>query len=54
MTTNPITATPEMTLQQALDLMRAHKVRRLPVVKGSKLVGQLSVKNLLEVCKFVR
>ncbi|TDA33050.1 MAG: hypothetical protein DSO02_00010 [Hadesarchaea archaeon] len=54
MTTNPITATPEMTLQQALDLMRAHKVRRLPVVKGSKLVGQLSVKNLLEICKFVR
>lgn len=54
MTTNPVTATPEMTLQQALDLMRTHKVRRLPVVKGGKLVGQLSVKNLLEIRKFVR
>lgn len=54
MTRNPIAATPEMTLHQALDLMRTHKVRRLPVVKGQKVVGQLSVKNILEIRKFVR
>ncbi|MEM2865887.1 MAG: CBS domain-containing protein [Candidatus Hadarchaeales archaeon] len=54
MTENPVTATPDMTVHQALDLMRAHKVRRLPVVEGQRLVGQLSVKNILEIHKFVR
>lgn len=54
MTTNPVTATPDMTIRQALDLMRAHKVRRLPVVKGQRLVGQLSVKNIIEIYKFTR
>ncbi len=54
MSPNPITATPDMTIYQALNLMRVHKVRRLPVVKGRRLVGQLSVKNILEIHKFVR
>jgi len=39
MTPNPITAPPELTLPEALQLMKKHNIRRLPVVDGSRLVG---------------
>jgi CBS domain-containing protein len=34
-----VTATPEMSTQDATMLMAEHKIRRLPVVEGEKLVG---------------
>jgi CBS domain-containing protein len=34
-----VTATPEMSTQDATKLMAEHKIRRLPVVEGEKLVG---------------
>jgi CBS domain-containing protein len=42
-TQSPVTVTPDTELSEARDLMAAHKVRRLPVMKGSELVGILSL-----------
>ena len=39
MTPNPITAPSTMTLPEALELMRKHSIRRLPIVNNGKLVG---------------
>jgi CBS domain-containing protein len=38
-----VTATPDMALSEARDLMATHRIRRLPVVKGEELVGVLSL-----------
>ena len=42
-TKSPVTVTPDTKLSEALELMTEHRVRRLPVVKGSELVGILSM-----------
>lgn len=34
-----VTATPDMTTQEATRLMAEHQIRRLPVVEGEKLIG---------------
>ena len=48
MTRPPITAPPEMPMQEALKLMRERGIRRLPVVdKKGKLVGIVSDRDLL-------
>jgi CBS domain-containing protein len=39
MTPDPITAPPDMTLPDALQLMAQHSIRRLPIVDRDKLVG---------------
>jgi CBS domain-containing protein len=38
-----VTATPDMGLSEARDLMATHRIRRLPVVKDDELVGVLSL-----------
>ena len=45
---SPITVTvaPEATVSKALDLMRGHDVRRLPVVEGGKPVGIVTLGDL--------
>lgn len=48
MTRNPVTVNVDMSMHDALHLMRERKVRRLPVVdKAGKLVGIVSEKDLL-------
>ncbi len=42
-----ITVPPDMPVVDALNLMRAEHIRRAPVVKGNKLVGIVSDKDLL-------
>ena len=49
MTSNPFTVTPETNIADALSIMREKKIRRLPVVKGKKLVGIITKRKLLEV-----
>jgi CBS domain-containing protein len=39
LTSDPVTITPDSTLAQARDLMVKHRIRRLPVMKGDRLVG---------------
>ena len=48
MTKDPITVTPDTSVDKALQLMRRERVRRFPVVdKHGKLVGMVSEKDLL-------
>lgn len=54
MTRRPITATPGMTLREAMGLMASHKLRRLPVVEGGKLVGLLSLRDIIELYRIIR
>lgn len=54
MTKRPITATPEMTVAETLDLMVEHKLRRLPVVEGEKLVGLISLRDIIELYRVLR
>jgi CBS domain-containing protein len=42
-TKSAVTVTPDTELNEARDLMAQHRVRRLPVVKGSELVGIISL-----------
>ncbi len=47
MTRNVITGTPHMSHHEALDLLRKHKIQRLPVVEGKRLVGIVCEEDLL-------
>ncbi len=46
MTQKLITANPEMSVDQAFLLMRTHRVRHIPVVRGEDLVGIISDRDL--------
>jgi CBS domain-containing protein len=43
LTTNPVTARPQMDVAEASRLMAQHQIRRLPVVDGGRLVGILAL-----------
>lgn len=48
MTSTPVTAKPEMTVSEALKLMRERKIRRMPILDShGTLVGIVSEKDLL-------
>jgi acetoin utilization protein AcuB len=49
MTRNVITATPDMTIERAARLIHDHKISALPVLKDDKLVGIITIIDLLEV-----
>lgn len=49
MTANPITITKETPLFQALEIIRSHKIRHLPVVREGKLIGLVTERGLLRV-----
>ena len=50
MTTNPFTIGPDATVPEAIEVMQTKKVRKLPVMAGGKLVGEvLVVADLLRV-----
>ena len=49
MTPNPVTITRQTTIAEALDLMRRHNVRRLPIMEKDKLVGIVTDRDLSEV-----
>lgn len=49
MTTNPYTIAPEATITDAMELMVSKKVKHLPVVKNSKLVGIVTNRDILHV-----
>ncbi len=46
MTPDPDTLKPTATVRDALDLMKRHGYRHLPVVQGRKLVGIVSIRDL--------
>lgn len=47
MTPNPITVSPDVTFPEAMNLLRTHKIRRLPVLEDGRLVGIIVEKDLL-------
>ena len=42
-----ITASPDSTVQEALEIMTKNKIRQLPVVQGSNLIGIVTDKDLM-------
>lgn len=49
MTKNPVTASPDMKISDAAELMKKEKVHRLPVLdKNGKLIGVVSEKDILK------
>ena len=49
MTSPVVTARPETTIREAANLLRGRSIGCLPVVKGAKLVGIVTVTDLLEI-----
>lgn len=47
MTAKPITIAPDAGIQEAARLLVTHRIRRLPVVENNKLLGLLSVADLV-------
>jgi len=48
MTTQPLTITEDTALAEIVDLMEKNNVKRLPVIRGDKIVGIVSRANLLQ------
>jgi CBS domain-containing protein len=46
MTPAPVTVSPTATVQEAIDVMRAHDVRRVPVVEADRPIGIVSLADL--------
>lgn len=46
MTANPVTISPDQTVDEATEVMSQHQVRRLPVVENGKLVGILALGDI--------
>jgi acetoin utilization protein AcuB len=46
MTTSPHSIGKEQTLERAHEVMRAHRIRHLPVLEGGKLVGMVTERDL--------
>jgi CBS domain-containing protein len=49
MTRNPVIVTSENTVEEASELLLKHEIRRLPVVDGKKLVGIITVADIVRV-----
>ena len=49
MTPNPVTVAPGAGFAQVMDLMDSRAIRHVPVVEGDKLIGILSIKDMLRV-----
>ena len=49
MSKDPVNVTPETSVDDALALLKVHKIRRLPVEESGKLVGIITDKDLMRV-----
>jgi len=49
MTTTVVSVSPYDTLARAYELMTTHRIRRLPVLDGDRLVGIITLSDVLEV-----
>jgi len=54
MTRDPITVSPDASLEDVLKVMSTHKLRHIPVVEKEKLVGLIGVRNIIEVYRLLR
>jgi CBS domain-containing protein len=51
MTREMITATPGDRLPEVMDVMTQNKIRHLPVLEGDRLVGIVSIGDLVNACR---
>lgn len=51
MTANPMTVSPDDSAMDALELMREHKFRHLPVAEDGMVVGMVSIRDLYDSAK---
>jgi citrate synthase len=49
MTADPDCVAPDLAVQEAYDSLRAHGYRHIPVVEGDRLVGIVSIRDLLRI-----
>ena len=49
MTEKMITVTPETTVDQCMGLMKQYHIRHLPVVENDKMVGMISMRDVVDV-----
>lgn len=47
----PITVTPQTTILEAIAIMNQYNIQVIPVVKGDELIGVLSEKDFMVICK---
>ncbi|MCL6546656.1 MAG: CBS domain-containing protein [Bryobacteraceae bacterium] len=47
MTSPVVTVTPDQTVNECMQMMTRHRIRHLPVVEGEKLVGVISIGDLV-------
>ncbi|MCB0524233.1 MAG: CBS domain-containing protein [Saprospiraceae bacterium] len=47
MRVNPPTVSPEMDIEDCMELFQEHKVRHLPVIQNEEVIGMISVGDLL-------
>jgi len=47
MTPEPVTASEDATLEQLVELMEKHNIKRLPIMRGDRIVGIVTRTNLL-------
>jgi CBS domain-containing protein len=48
MTANVITVTPQTPTHECMTLMSQKRIRHLPVVDGNRVVGMLSIRDLMD------
>ncbi len=48
MTRNPLSVDPEHTLEGCMELLKKHGFRHVPVCQGTKLLGLISMRDLME------
>jgi len=48
MTSNPLTISPEDSIGKVVKIFREHNISRLPVVEGKKIVGVITLRDLME------
>jgi CBS domain-containing protein len=48
MTSPPVTITPETSAIEALGLMTRRRIRHLPVMRGGKMVGFISIGDIVK------
>jgi len=49
MTSDPVTVTESTPLEEVARLMERHQIKRLPVVRGKKVVGMITRNNLIQI-----
>jgi CBS domain-containing protein len=48
MTKNPFTIAPDNTIEDCMDMMTSRHIRHLPVVEGDKLIGIISIGDVVK------